>query len=101
MRAKNAVDRPVHVLVCGGTYPLWEPFVLTPEDSGTPEHPVTWTAAPGETAILTGARPITGWREAGDGRWVASLPEVAEGRWHFKTLYVDGERRANPGSLGL
>ena len=32
---------PVTVLVRGGTYVLTQPFVLEPQDSGTPERPVT------------------------------------------------------------
>jgi parallel beta-helix repeat protein len=49
------------VQVRGGTYFLEETFVLTPEDSGAKNAPVTYEAYPGERAILSGGRRITGW----------------------------------------
>src|SRR5699024_10108719 len=50
--------------------------------------------------VVSGGRPITGFeRELRDGRelFVARVPEAAAangpGRWRFRELYVDGERR--------
>jgi len=50
------------VQVRGGTYVLTEPFILTPEDSGGQNAVITYSAYPGETPILTGARPVSGWK---------------------------------------
>ena len=42
---------PVTVSVRGGTYFLAEPFVLTPQDSGTAESPTTYKAFHGERPL--------------------------------------------------
>ena len=54
----------------GGTYFLEQPFVLEPQDSGTPERPVVFAAYPGERPVFSGGRRITGW-QAGAGQAVA------------------------------
>jgi hypothetical protein len=88
--------RPVSILVHGGTYTLAAPLVLTPEDSGTADCPVTFAAAPGEKPVLTGGRRITGWHEttvAGKRLWAADLPEVRAGKWYFHQFWVNGRWR--------
>ncbi len=61
LRAQGGVDGPIDVLVLGGTYRFSEPLVLDARDSGTPEHPVTYAAFPGERPVLSGGRALTGW----------------------------------------
>lgn len=92
----EGVSGPITVLLRQGVHRLTSPLVLGPEDAGTEAAPVIWSAYPGEDAVVSGARAITEWRERDDGRWVASLPTVAAGKWNFKTLYVNGERRERP-----
>src|SRR5262249_58142327 len=105
--AVGAVDRqqggrlrqPVTVRFRGGTYALAEPLVLTPEDSGTAEAPVTYAAAPGERPVLSGGRPVGGWKEVTvDGKrlWAADLPEGRAGRWSFSQPWVGDQRRPRP-----
>jgi len=99
LRAGDEADRPALVLLRGGTYFLDEPLVLGPEDSGTQLAPVTYAAYPGEEPIISGGRPITGWRavERGGRRmWAAEVPEVKRGEWSFHQLFVNGERRPRP-----
>jgi hypothetical protein len=101
-RARDAVRRlqadgprgePVTVMLRGGTYRMSEPFVLEPHDSGSEPAPITYAAYPGEKPILSGGRPITGWKR-GDGQlWEVHLPQVEAGRWHFRQLFVGGRRR--------
>ncbi len=64
-----------------------------PEDSGTASAPITYAAAPGERPVLSGGRPITGWRKFDDKLWTADLPDVKAGHWRFNQLYVGGEPR--------
>jgi len=96
-RAQQAVrDRtprtvPATVLV-RGVHRLTAPLVFTPQDSGTAQAPVTWTSAPGQPAVLSGGRPITGWRLGANGLWTASVPEVKAGKLYFRQLFVDGRR---------
>ncbi len=86
----------VTVVLQGGRYELAEALVLTPEDSGRETAPLRWVAARGERPVVSGGRRITQWRPAsvrGQALWVAELPEVREGRWYFRQLWVDGQRR--------
>ena len=91
--ARAAAGRePVTVHLHAGVYALAGPLRLGPEDSGSPAHPVVWSAAGDGPAVLSGGRRIGGLRTGTGGRWVADLPEVREGRWYFHQLFVDGRR---------
>ncbi len=92
-RNQRAVGQSTKVLVRGGTYYLEAPFTLEPEDSGTPESPALFTAYPGEHPVLSGGRPITGWRQGPGELWQVELPDVKSGDWYFHQLFVDGLRR--------
>ncbi len=88
---------PVTIQLRAGTYRLAETFVLDARDSG-----VTWTAAPGERAVISGGRAITGWKQTSGGLWQAVLPDVRDGRWYFRQLSVNGRRatRARTPNVG-
>jgi parallel beta-helix repeat protein len=84
------------ILLRGGTYHLAETVKLSPEDSGTDEkHPFTIAAYPGEKPVLSGGQRITGWKrvEGRPGLWQTEIPAVREGKWYFRSLFVNGERR--------
>ncbi len=83
---------PITVNFAGGLYEMAAPVVFGPGDSGTPDAPITYTAMPGETPILSGGRVIGGWREE-SGRWVTEIPAVKDGSWDFIQLFVNGEIR--------
>ena len=93
--AAGESPRPIVVAVRGGTYRLSEPIVFSSEDSGTADAPVTYRAFPNESPIFTSNAPIGPWRAGDDGLWTAEVPEVAQGKWYFRTLFVNG-RRAVP-----
>lgn len=84
MKKDNRFDAPVTVTVMGGTYHLSEPIFLGPRDSGTPDKPVTYQAAPGETVILSGGVPIKGpWTPTtlnGNQVFVTELPGTTDHR---------------------
>ena len=91
----NVRRRPIRVHVRGGVYPLAEPLVLGPEDSGTKGCPVTYAAYREEVPLLDGGRCITGWRPAEGAElsvavrgkvWVAPIPRG----WAFKQLFFNG-----------
>jgi hypothetical protein len=79
------------VRVRGGHYSLSEPLVFTPADSGA-----VWQAYGTERPVLSGGVRITNWTVDGSGRWVAELPAVREGTWHFTQLFVNDQRRWRP-----
>ncbi len=91
--AKSAAKGPLTVWLRGGTYELREPLVLGPEDSGTADCPILYSACPGETPVISGGRRITGWQRGAEGVWTVHLPEVERGEWYFRQLHVNGERR--------
>jgi len=82
--------RPITVSVRGGVYFLTQPLVLKPEDSGT-----TLAAYAKEEPVLSGGRKIGGWKPvtlANRQVWAADLPEVKDGNWVFRELWVNGQR---------
>ncbi|HID24780.1 MAG TPA: right-handed parallel beta-helix repeat-containing protein, partial [Planctomycetaceae bacterium] len=92
LKRKGPIPGPVEVLIRGGMYFLDEPFVLTPEDSGTAAAPITYAAYPGEKPVLSGGRPIRGWRKGAGQTWTVHLPDVQAGQWFFRQLFVNGRR---------
>ncbi|MBM3501487.1 MAG: hypothetical protein FJX74_22765, partial [Armatimonadetes bacterium] len=86
----KGLTEDVTVFVLGGRYELTEPLRFGPEDGGTERHSVTWRAI--ESAIVSGGRPIEGWKSGGDGVLTAELPEVRAGDWYFRELFVNGRR---------
>jgi parallel beta-helix repeat protein len=80
LRAKGD-NSPATVLIHGGVYRLTETFVLTPQDSD-----VTYSAYPGERAIISGGRVIAGWKKGTGPIW--SAPATGQ----FRQLFVNGRR---------
>ncbi len=92
LRSDGVLPGPVTIRI-RGTHRLAEPLVITPEDSGAAERPVTFTGYEGERPVLSGGRPITGWQQGEGGVWTVEIPEVKAGEWRFLQLFVDGSRR--------
>ena len=91
-KAQGPLREPVQVIVAAGTYTLVEPFVLAPQDSGTKDCPITYKAADGAKPVFSGGRTITNFQPGKDGIWQARIPDVAEGKWSFEQLFVNGQR---------
>ena len=89
-------NRPIVVVVRGGTYYLDRPISFGPQDSGTQQAPIVYRAYADERPIFSGGERITGWQVGDDGRWRATLKEVKDGRWSFAQLFVDDQRRFRP-----
>lgn len=83
---------PVSVRVQQGVYWLRSSFVLEPIDSGAPAAPVVYEAAPRARPVFSGGRPLGGWRQEGP-VWETIVPQVQSGAWHFRQMWVNGERR--------
>jgi len=96
LKSKGQLNDPVKVVIRGGVYSLTKTLVFTPDDSGSDEFPISYTAYEGENPILSGSRQITGWKKADGGLWKVHLPEVEKGEWYFEQLFVDGQRRYRP-----
>ena len=92
----NSLEQPVTLLVRGGTYFLKESLTLTAEDSGTAEFPIAWRAYGDEKPVISGGRLLRDWQEVtvgGQTLWVAEIPEVQQGDWFFRQLWVNGKLR--------
>ncbi|MHC4700518.1 MAG: right-handed parallel beta-helix repeat-containing protein [Planctomycetota bacterium] len=87
------LEEPVTVYLRGGLHHLDESVVFTPKDSGTTQFPVTYTAYENEKPVITGGRTITGWTKHEGNVWKTELPEVRQGKWRFRQLYVNGQLR--------
>ncbi|MFD0470389.1 hypothetical protein ACFQ0B_20275 [Nonomuraea thailandensis] len=97
-RARSAareVPGEVVVRLRGGTHLLTRPFELTEADSGTVYEAYGHGSAEREEAVVSGGRPITGWRER-DGVWRAEVGDL-----EVRQLYVDGRRAARAAIPGL
>ncbi|MCC6580952.1 MAG: right-handed parallel beta-helix repeat-containing protein [Phycisphaeraceae bacterium] len=110
-RKAKGFRRPVRITLRHGVHFQSSPLLLGFEDSGIarrgtitrshddPACPLTLSAYPGETPVLSGGRRIEGLRETtvhGVKAWVASLPDVQRGTWNFRQLWVNGQRRFPP-----
>jgi hypothetical protein len=93
---KGRLTTPVTIYLRGGTYWLSAPFVLQPEDGGTAECPVTYTAYAGEVPILSGGVLLRGWRASVVNRrsvWSAKIgAALPEGR-RRRQLWINNSRR--------
>ncbi|MDR1268351.1 MAG: right-handed parallel beta-helix repeat-containing protein [Planctomycetaceae bacterium] len=67
-----------------GKHRIETPIILTPQDSG-----LTVTGH----GIIDGSRTITNWKPYKNGIWQAEIPEVKDGKWSFRQIYVGGELR--------
>jgi Right handed beta helix region len=96
VRAAAGPPRAISLLIREGRYEISQPLVVTPAHSGTAECPTTIAAYHGERPVISGGRAISGWQLGSDGLWQVDLPEVKAGRWYFRDLYVNGQRRPRP-----
>ncbi len=91
-KSAGPLDEPVRVIVADGVYSITEPFVLTPQDSGTKSCPISYESAPDASPVISGGKIITGFQPAENGIWKTEIPEAAAGKWYFEQLVVDGVR---------
>jgi len=73
------------IVVQEGRYFLNEPLVLTEEDNG-----LRIVGKTGGKTCLYGGRKVGGWEKDGDRSYSAELPGVADGKWDFRALSVNG-----------
>ena len=99
-RAQQAVRKKISdgltsdicVFIHGGTYALSQPLTFDPRDSGTAKFSITYAAVSNETVVVSGGQRITDWKQEDNGLWSTVIPEVSDGSWYFRNLYVNGHR---------
>ncbi|MFA4045272.1 MAG: hypothetical protein HZRFUVUK_002082, partial [Candidatus Fervidibacterota bacterium] len=109
LKAQSAgmLTQPVTIMLRGGVYFLDEPVTITPEHSGNEKNMLIICAYKDEKPVLSGGRKIVGWRKLSQSElpselkavaqkgldvWAAQIPEVKEGKWFFRQLWVNGKR---------
>ncbi len=100
VRAINkSMTGDIEVVLRGGTYPLSKTFVLGSEDGGANGKYVRYRAETGETPLVTGGQPITGWTIHDQGKNIWKVEGVTE---RFRQLYVNNTKaiRARLPNLG-
>jgi tetratricopeptide (TPR) repeat protein len=81
LKARGALPAGgVAVTFRGGEYRLTETVKLTAEDSGTPDAPIVYRAAPNEIVRFTGGVRLRNFAAVGDAAVLARLPEAARGK---------------------
>lgn len=85
LRATRKAGDTGRILISGTQY-LTKPILLTEKDSNT--------ALEGrDGATLSGGRMLKGFKKGQGDLWELEIPEVKEGKWYFRQLFVNGERR--------
>lgn len=78
------------LFIRGGLFCLTNPLVITPEDSG-----LCLSSYRDETSIVSGGRRVGRWKEVsieGKMAWATDIPDVRDGKWYFRELWVNGKR---------
>jgi len=89
--SRQSPDAVVRVLLRAGTYRIDRPLLI--ERKHVPSRGSLTFVADGGLAVLSGGRAITGWRVGDDGSWSVTIPDAANGKWKFRELFVNGQRR--------
>ncbi|HNY31833.1 MAG TPA: right-handed parallel beta-helix repeat-containing protein [Fibrobacteria bacterium] len=100
VRAINkTMSGDIEVVLRGGTYPLSKTFSLGSEDGGANGKYVRYRAETGETPLVTGGQPITGWTLHDQGKNIWKVEGVTA---RFRQLYVNNTKaiRARLPNLG-
>jgi hypothetical protein len=93
LRKEGCLTEPVDVIFADGIYEISESVVFEPQDSGTPEAPITFKAAGwGAEPVICGGRKLPSFEEGPNGMWQLSLPWAKEETKRFEQLYINGKR---------
>ncbi|MCG2658917.1 MAG: right-handed parallel beta-helix repeat-containing protein [Kiritimatiellae bacterium] len=90
---EKGLQHPVMVMVRGGKYYLNETLILSNEDSGMPNCPITWRAYLGEKPIISGGRVVFGWKVYKGNILQAEFPGIRDDDWKCRQLFFNGKRQ--------
>ncbi|MCY1719394.1 right-handed parallel beta-helix repeat-containing protein [Prolixibacteraceae bacterium Z1-6] len=93
-RIKKVNKKALSVLITikDGRYEMREPLLLLPQDGGTEEYPVVYSAEEGAVPVFSGGKTISGFKVLENGIWEVVVPECKRYNWRFDQLYVNGKR---------
>jgi hypothetical protein len=104
LRDQRILDDTVFVQVLPGDYYMSEPLRLGPDDGGTDQSPVIFTADADNRPVFYGGMKLDKFEEVNKNLWRVFVPEVARYGFYFEQMYINGERRfrartPNPGNF--
>lgn len=90
----------VHIILASGTYSLYEPVFIRPEDAGTASSPTYIESLPGSNPVVSGGFTIGNWlrltksipglsKKANGKIWVADVPLVNGNFIPFRQLWIN------------
>ena len=85
---REKINEDIVVYLRGGNHYLTQPLELGVDDSGTNGKMVRYEAYPGETPIIHGGTPVTGWEQHDGNIYKATLYRDEK----LRQLYVNGQR---------
>lgn len=90
MRRLNVagIEKGIYIIISGGTYNLYEPIYVRPEDSGTEHSPTIITSAKDEKVVISGGVDVLNWKKSGN-LWVADSPDFNGRPVDFRQIWVD------------
>jgi hypothetical protein len=80
------------VIIADGIYPVSEPILFEPQDSGSESATISYTAATGAHPVISGGQLLSGWELAGRQLWKTQVPKALLERGEFRQLWVNGKR---------
>jgi len=90
LKQKQPAD--ITIYLEGGVYPVQEPIILGPEDSGKEDFQVTYAAKPGENPLISGGMQLKGWEQKEKDLWIAKVPSIKGKPWIFRELFINDKR---------
>jgi hypothetical protein len=90
---KIAENEPVNIILHGGTYPLYEPVFIRPEDSGTETSPTIIKSFNNENVILSGGVKVKDWKKEGKYR-MSEAPQFNGNKLIFRNFWINGKKTA-------
>lgn len=85
----KSMSEDINVYLHEGTYQLTSTLRLSNADGGTNGHYVRYMAAPGETPLVTGGVPVSGWEIFDADKNIWCVKDVVN---RFRQLYVNGKK---------
>ena len=87
----SGVENGINIILKEGTYNLYEPLYVRPEDSGTPQSPTIISGEENQKVIISGGMRIVNWKKSGK-LLVADVPDFNGRPLDFRQLWVNGKK---------
>lgn len=85
---KPGTENGINIILKNGTYQLFEPILIRPEDGGCKKSPTVFKAAQGSNPVISGGVRVEGWKKYNDE--LQYLPETAKGHIYYADVPVIG-----------